>query len=202
MKRQGFTLIELLIVMTIIMILVAMSMVAYSTVQGTARRSGTQGLIGKIEIALRTYKEVFLEFPPDGTHKTDGTNMGSQNLWYYLYQGSMEEDSDDPKVFRITVKAPDPRFADTGIYKKFTPAIGPEGFKKRELDSEHYILDAWGLRLQYKNPGEEHTGNPEKGYRCKDTSHYVDLESWGSNGKDDPDDSPDDDDINNWKTPR
>lgn len=200
MNCRGFTLIEVMIVMTIIMILVAMSMVSYSTVQNTARRSGTQGLISKIEIALRTYKEVFLEFPPDGNTKNDGTHAGSQNLWYYLYEGSMEEDSDDPKAFRITIKAPDPRFEDKGIYKKFAPAIGPEGFRKKELDGENYVIDTWGGRLQYENPGKEHTGNPEKGYRCSNHTTYVDLESWGKNGKDDPDDSTDDDDINNWKT--
>ena len=191
MTKKAFTLIEMLIVIVIILILASMTMIAISSLRTNASVAATTGLIGRIEIALKTYQVAFLEYPPDN----DGTYKDSQCLWYYLYEGSADEDLENPKAFRTPVRAPDPRTGEAGIYKKFPPAIGPEGFKKKELQGNPpVIVDAWGQPLRYKNPGGDHSEGDTSKYRCRNNTKYVDLESSG------PDMTSDtDDDITNWR---
>ncbi len=207
----GFTLIELLIVIVIILILATMSVVSVSALRERAKIDATKALIGKIEIALRTYKEVFLDFPPSESDTTrHGHLSGSQNLWYYLYEGSAYESEDEmsstgysPGLFVKVIRPPDPRTQEEGIYKKVQPPIGPEGFKGKEIDSEHYIIDLWDLRLHYKKPGENHTeGDPDSTYRWRNNNNYVDLASAGPDGEINLDDESleiNEDNITNWK---
>lgn len=211
MRRNGFTLIELLIVIVIILILVTMSVVSVSALRERAKIDATKALIGKIEIALRTYKEVFLDFPPSESDTTQyGHLSGSQNLWYYLYQGSSDESEDEmsstgysPGLFVKAVRPPDPRTQEKGIYKKVQPSIGPEGFKGREIDGEHYIIDHWGTPLHYEKPGENHTeGNPDSTYRWRNNNNYVDLASAGPDEEinlDDESSEFNEDNITNWR---
>lgn len=205
MQRNAFTLIELLIVITIIMTLVGMSIVGLGTLRERAKIDATSGLISRIETALRIYKEVFLGFPPDD----DGIYEGSQCLWYYLYKGlSLEVENDNapkgftPGRFIKVVRAPDIRRGveiEKGIYAKVKPPMGPEGFRQKELNEDNYVIDIWGHPLYYKEPGEDHRPGSGANYKGRNNRSYIDLESAGPNGEFNNDDSPDDDDINNWK---
>jgi prepilin-type N-terminal cleavage/methylation domain-containing protein len=102
----------------------------------------------------------------------EGDYEGSQNLYYFLGQSFDIEQGYDPATGER-------------MKKKFGPAL-TGGFSKSEVNDQ-YIIDAWGKAMTYKNS------------EGKNNKSYVDIESAGTNGVFDDDDSPDDDDINNWK---
>ncbi|MBN2641280.1 MAG: prepilin-type N-terminal cleavage/methylation domain-containing protein [Victivallales bacterium] len=54
--RRNFTLVEILVVMAILAVLMGMGLGVYSLAMGAAKRSKTEALIKKIEIALETAK--------------------------------------------------------------------------------------------------------------------------------------------------
>lgn len=176
--REGFTLIELIVVISIIFILMTVTVIGASYFRENAKKKATLALFERIRVALDRYYHVFLDYPP-----SEGKWTGSQNLYWYL-----AHELDYPISFDAATGS--------SITKKFGPAIGPEGFKKKELDEDRYILDSWKHRLYYKKPGEDH-----RPYGKNNTRTY-DLESFGPNGIPDPDDDKNNDDINNWSIER
>jgi len=174
MNRNGFTLIELLIAIGIIGVLMSIVIVGTGFLRNKARVDATSMLIKKINIGLNEYNLAFDSYPP-----SDGEYDGSQNLYYFLGKSFEIEEGYDPATGKM-------------MKKRFGPALGG-GFKKVEL-KDNYIIDAWGKVMTYKSPGEDHSLS-----QGKNNESFVDIESAGSNGVFDEDDSPDDDDVNNWK---
>ncbi|MBI5779832.1 MAG: type II secretion system protein [Planctomycetes bacterium] len=177
--KNGFTLIELLIVIGIITLLMSIVLVGASWLKNKARIDATAMLIRKIESALSEYNLAFDAYPPDEYTGDGKTYKDSQNLYYFLGRSFDIEQGYDP--------------AEGGkLKKKFGPAVAG-GFNKIEVKDD-YIIDAWGNKITYQNPGEDHSSSDGK-----NNESFVDMESWGSNGVEDEDGSSDDDDINNWK---
>jgi len=173
-RKTGFTLIELLIVIGIITLLMSMVLVGAGWLRNKARIDATTMLIRKIESALSEYNLVFDAYPP-----SEGEYTGSQNLSNLLGKSFEIEQGYDP--------------ATGGRLKtRFGPAVAG-GFNKIEVKDD-YIIDAWGNKITYKNPGVDHSSS-----QGKNNERFVDIESPGTNGAEDEDGSPDDDDINNWK---
>ena len=162
----GFTILELLVIITVILVLTTITVVALGSLGEKGNVTATEGLIKSIEIALTNYKEVFPEYPPSD----QGTWKGSQNLYHYLTKKLEYHMFFDPVL-------------GTSEKKEFHAGLR---FKKQYLDHEKYVIDPWGNRLTYKNPGTNHRSSGGK-----NNSSYVDIESNG------PSAAPDDN-INNW----
>ncbi|MFH1228029.1 MAG: prepilin-type N-terminal cleavage/methylation domain-containing protein [Planctomycetota bacterium] len=173
-KNSGFTLIELLVVMSIIALLASLLVSGIVRAKEQTRTKATKALIEKILNALEEYKSAYYAYPP-----SEGDYPGSKALYHYL--GTQLD----------KVGGYDPTTGDNRK-EKFGPAV-LGGFAKTEISDEK-IVDLWGTELTYKNPGTDHSN--DKG---KNNTDVVDIESWGSNQKEDADDSSENDDINNWK---
>lgn len=80
MKRSitGFTIVELLIVIVVIAILAAISVVAYTGIQGRARDSGRIAMVNNIAKALEIYKLDNGEYPPIQDGSGAESSCGSQ----------------------------------------------------------------------------------------------------------------------------
>ncbi|HLD35421.1 MAG TPA: prepilin-type N-terminal cleavage/methylation domain-containing protein [Planctomycetota bacterium] len=174
MKRNGFTLIELLIAIGIITILMTIVIVGTGFLRNKARVDATTMLIRKINVGLNEYNLAFDAYPP-----SEGDYEGSQNLYNFLGKSFEIEQGYDPATGKM-------------MKKRFGPALSG-GFSKSEL-KDQYIIDAWGKAMTYKNPGEDHSSS-----NGANNESFVDIESAGSNGVFDDDDSAGDDDISNWK---
>jgi len=173
-RKTGFTLIELLVVIAIILILGTITVVGLSLYKERAKLEATRALLARIQMGLDNYHTRFDDYPP-----SEGSWESSQNLYYYL--GKKLE----------CATGFDPITQEPAQIQSFGPAVE---FKSQDIDGEYYIIDVWKNRLYYKKPGENHEA--DKG---KDNSALYDLGSYGPNGQPDKTNSPDDDNINNWK---
>jgi prepilin-type N-terminal cleavage/methylation domain-containing protein len=176
---KGFSLVEMVVVISIITLLMGIVIAGASRIRQKTRVDATKSLISKITLALNEYHLVFHDYPP-----CTGEYDGSQNLYQLLGKGLQIKQGYDPA---------------TGNMK--TQDLAPfvvGGFRKNEYagveEKTRYIIDAWGERITYKKPGKNHSSSGGK-----DNTSFVDIESAGPNKQFDDDDSPKDDDINNWQ---
>ncbi|MEK7449644.1 MAG: hypothetical protein AAB019_09185 [Planctomycetota bacterium] len=174
-SSEAFTLVELLVVIGCIMILATLTVVALTSFTDEAKTKATQSLLSQIEVALNSYHTVFLSYP-----SSEGQYDGSQNLYYLLAQTMKNENASGLDNLSLMPNSE---------MKKLS---APLSLKQRNLDGQHYLVDSWGQRIIYKNPGQSHADGHNNNF-------YVDLESYGPNGVADEDYSEADDDINNWK---
>jgi prepilin-type N-terminal cleavage/methylation domain-containing protein len=96
MKRSGFTLVELLIVMAVVATLVGMAFPLLTMAQDKSKRSATLATMGKVDTALRLFKQELLVFPYQRTYPADGINGWSNRLAYHL--GTDIDPADAAKV--------------------------------------------------------------------------------------------------------
>lgn len=163
--------IEILTVVGIISLLTASIIVMASGVPDKARKTGTQGTLNQLAMALQRYYSEFKLFPPDGydTNVTapNGKQLkGSACLTYYLAwmypDGSgdfisfdmQKTDFTDPEHLRqIPVHNRQPFWV---------------GFKKKEdLDSNGEVLDKWGNPLRYDNCDKLKDGTNQYSPNCQ-----------------------------------
>lgn len=175
MRRKGFTLIEILVVISIITFLSGMVIIGAGRLKEKARIESAKGLISKITLAINEYHLAYFAYPP-----SEGEYAGSQNLYYFLGQPLEILQGYDPATGEM-------------MKQTFGPAV-TGGFKKDEVNSQKYIIDAWETALTYKNPGEDHSNN-----NGKNNTSFIDIKSGGPNKKFDEDKDPKNDDINNWE---
>jgi type II secretory pathway pseudopilin PulG len=86
-RREGFTLIELLVVISIIMVLVGMVSSLIATSRNSAQRNATKAIMGKVDVALRQFKNECGAYPwqpsannPDDTSGVAWSNRLAWNL--------------------------------------------------------------------------------------------------------------------------
>ncbi len=162
---RGFTLIELMVVITIIAILLVTVGTVMSNVIERGRAANATSLIQILNKGCDEYRMDYRAYPPGTPYE------GSQNLHYYLGRP------------RIVVK----QFRQDGnhVIQTKPPAVEfkrawlDASAKGTEPDPPAFVVDVWGRRVQYANPGT----NNKKG---------VDVWSLGGDDKDP------EDDITNW----
>ncbi len=81
-KSLGFTLVELMVVIVIIGILVGLTLVAVIPARNKARNAVVSLEINQLDIALKTYKLKFAEYPPD--FADIGTTAGQNRVMRHL----------------------------------------------------------------------------------------------------------------------
>jgi prepilin-type N-terminal cleavage/methylation domain-containing protein len=173
-REEGFTLVELIAVMVIITILAAMVIGAVVFASKRAAVSATNGLIGRLSVAINEYHDDYGAYPPDGTpsggwggwytNPGPNLNMPAETLYYFL-AGIYEDPSltaTDRK--RMARKSPYMTFREkevrhTGIYFWMTAALQDQGdssssalYNGAIVDKDAYpeIVDSWGKPIQYQ----------------------------------------------------
>jgi general secretion pathway protein G len=163
MRRDGFTLVELLVVILIISILAGVLIMVITHIIERQRRVAVEHLIVALDKACDNYFSDFREYPPTRPYS------GSQNLHYYLgrrfkYTTVGGTNPADPLI----IKHKDPYMSFESHWLEGNP-------KNTYPDPPRYIVDAWGYRLIYKNPGIKNKGK-------------VDIYSPGPDGESDTED--------------
>jgi len=166
--RRGFTLVEMVIVIAVILILISLMIGLITTIMNNAQYKKTEAVIKMLDDGCKTYKQEYNVYPPND--KGD-----SRNLHHYLGKERV----------RVLDK-------DTNIKTKRPPIIE---FKADMLEESKGVpdpknpvpvVDSWGRKVQYKNPGQWN-------------KQHVDIWSSGKNGNDELDPaSKDFDDVVNW----
>ena len=165
LETRGFTLIELMVVITIIAILLVTVGTVMTNVVERGRYARALSTVQLLDKGCDEYKMDYRTYPPAQPYE------GSQNLHYYLGRR------------RIVVK----QFRQDGnhVIQEKPPLLE---FKRDMLDASArgtepdppaFVIDVWGRRIQYANPG----ANNKKG---------VDIWSLGGDEKDP------EDDVSNW----
>ncbi|MEM1057793.1 MAG: prepilin-type N-terminal cleavage/methylation domain-containing protein [Verrucomicrobiota bacterium] len=202
---RAFTLVELLVVMAIITVLAALTLGAFSGIQGEASRSRAAAEIKALSVALEDYRRENGVFPyatllaasedPDGdpfnylgsevTDGGSGSSYAGYALFYYLtgYEKMDITDASDDE-------------------------LGPNYFPElkqtmvESSGSEDYFIDPWGYAYGYRsldagNAGTDSSGQPIglSGYNIG----FFDLWSTGNGVTNDEEDLVKW--IVNWKDP-
>lgn len=167
-ERGGFTLVEMIIVIAVILILVALMIGLIVVITDKAYYQKTESIIKMLDDGCKTYRAEYNVYPPND--KGD-----SRNLHFYL------------GVERIKLLD-----KDTNIKTTRPPIIEFKGDMleggKTVPDPKNPVpvVDAWGQKVQYKNPGQWN-------------KKHVDVWSSGKNGRDELDPAAKDfDDVVNW----
>jgi prepilin-type N-terminal cleavage/methylation domain-containing protein len=149
----GFTLIELLLVMTIIALLAALTLGAFTYAQQAASRNRTTAALAAIKAGLEQYKEKFGEYPEPadkegtvsaggGTFKAGGAKM--------LYQAISGDGSDEIELPGKTTTASDGKVDTDEIPNSINGNLPKTMILK---SSEGYLLiDGFGRPFQYVKP--------------------------------------------------
>ena len=167
--RRGFTLVEMIIVIAIVLILASLMVGVINVVMSNAEYRKTEAIVKMLDDGCKTYQQEYGIYPP---------NDKGDSRCLHVYLGS-------ERVKRLD--------QDSGLKRKLPPIIE---FRTDHLDDSKTppdaklnplpIIDAWGQKIQYKNPG---TWNNRR----------VDIWSSGKNGKDELDPAGKDfDDVVNW----
>ncbi len=187
-RRNGFTLIEILVVLSIIVILAAISITGFNMVQEKQNRKTTEVRIKLLETKLEEYKLDNGTYPNSniaGVGQTNGDEKSSQAIAVALsgrnLQGAYPDGNDvyKPKIYWSKLK-PD---NDQLVGDKKTVKMA--------------VLDAYGQPLRYRVTEEDGDGNK--------TSESVnpDFDLWsigpdGETNKTNPDADENADDIRNF----
>jgi len=194
---RGFTIIELLVVMAVIAILLALLVPTLSKIRDHVRRVQTQSMIGGIGMALETYKEAHLRYPPDqhpGLGGSPGLDLSSECLIYYLSGGSMFYDAlsspvDYPwhhNLYNIGVNGGGRKAM--SVYYEFTS----NSLADFDDDDAPELIDPWQHRLIY-NAGSTTNGDWNQYAAPMHRLNKFDLFSAATDGQ-----YGNDEDITNW----
>jgi general secretion pathway protein G len=167
--RRGFTLVEMMIVIAVVLILASLMVGLIVVITDRAHYTKTEAVVKMLDDACKNYKQQYNTYPAND--KGD-----SRCFHYYLGQ---------ERTIQLDT--------DSGVKTKRPPILE---FKADMLDLPENtapdarnpapVIDAWGQKVQYKNPGQ---------YNSK----HVDIWSSGKNGKDELDPTDKNfDDVVNW----
>lgn len=160
-RRQGaFTLMELLVVMSIIALLAAMTMGAFSYAQKAAMRNRTTAMHRAIISGLENYNSEWGEFPSpasDGetdtfsgkTYNTSGASM--------LYQALSGDGTDKIKIGSGSGSSSDGKWTDG---EKMLLTEMPKEFYYKNGSNSYMLLDAFIHPFQYTKGGTTEAVNP------------------------------------------
>jgi general secretion pathway protein G len=167
-QRGGFTLVEMIIVIAVILILVALMIGLIVVITDKAYYQKTEAIIKMLDDGCKTYRAEFNVYPPN--NKGD-----SRCLHFYLGQERIKLLDKDTNI--KTTRPPIIEFkGDMLEESKLVP----------DAKNPVPVVDAWGQKIQYKNPGQWN-------------KKHVDLWSSGKNGKDELDPTfKEFDDVVNW----
>lgn len=190
--RKGFTLVELLVVIAIIGILIALLLPAVQQAREAARRSQCSNNLKQIGIAIHTYHDAFLVFPPGGLEFPQGAGAKSVSTntiddgipagngadkttgcgfsWHVLVLPQMEQkplyDS------KIDLRAPDYRTfngtanGSAGLVQ-VSNYLCPSGPQEKSLST-----NATPTLPKYENVETDTTQSPPKANQTPYTTHY------------------------------
>ena len=154
--RRNFTLVEILVVMAILAVLMGMGLGVYSLAMGAAKRSKTEALIKKIEIALETVKS------KHGYYFQSNIMPGNK---FVIPKNPSSLLLTPPTLASLTGTIETTAFPDAEALATFIKAIDYESFKNahtKEIEISGIkvlvIIDAWERPLFYKCPGTVNTG--------------------------------------------
>jgi len=145
--RRGFTLVELLIVIAVILVLMSLSLTAYSQYRVIGRVTATKAFLSTLKVAALAYEENFGKYPPDEAVIGGKTYQGTEALVYHLTTAFRML----PNTSRKQVQAT----KDAGPYMD----MPPENLKDLDGDGLPELVDAWGQPIQYDNIRDDETGN-------------------------------------------
>lgn len=171
-KNKGFTLVEILVVITIITLLVSLLVVLIANIIDRARYAKTAATVKMLDMACKTYKLDFGEYPPD-------SKKSSASLHHHLgIERKIITQKSDLGANLVSTKPPiidwqrDQLDDSKGIPDPKTNPVR--------------IMDAFGQAIKYMNPP-------------KYNKHGPDIWSTGKNEKDEYMDTASDyDDVTNW----
>jgi len=169
--KKGFTLIELLVTVSILVILMSLSGVAFLSLQNSSKKQQAKVMVKQLEQSLQQYYSDFGAFP-------ETTNSDSSEILYgALFEGN------DPAGNAPTLDEED------GVKNKVYAAYLDPNLAKSVVESgTDKILDPFGNPYQYLNRANNaSTNNPD-----------FDLWSFGKNETDDYANVGYSDDITNW----
>lgn len=183
-SRPAFTLVEILVVISIIMVLAAMSIGGMGFVKRKAAEGRTEVLLGTVSTALEQYS-ADNGFLPEG----DGDTGSTLQVYVALYgDGELTLNSGSLSI----TSSPDGT-ADPGA-QVYLDILNPGNTKAAlNVDPDYNIVDAWGEPIRYRHSvsgGDPDMMNPDADFDL--WSYGVDGMTGGSGSKEFKDD------LKNW----
>lgn len=185
---RAFTLIELLVVISIISLLAAVLGVSAWNLRNTAKIKATEGMIGRIEVALGQYRAEYLAYPPaenaSGGIDNTGDDAGRFSLTKYLTAGNKfggvnigpTPPSTDPPADDRRLRKMDAIRAGQANFKKIDPLLEYKRYELKEIGAGVAVIDPFETPLRYFNPGRNHASLGAGDHRAS-----YDVESAGLN---------------------
>jgi prepilin-type N-terminal cleavage/methylation domain-containing protein len=180
----GFTLIEILVVIAIIALLAALLAVGVVGMRRRAQNEKTRALIRKLDIGCKTYYERYIGYPPAHSPTNPqpgfgafGWNHSAVLLWYL----------GTPKPImtggNVVMAHPVVDFKRDDIQPSNPSEIGGNP-APTSTGQAWPVVDAWGRRISYRNPGSNHATvvNPGVHDKGRDHTKHVDMWAWGADG--------------------
>ncbi len=159
-RNAAFSLMELLVVISIIALLAAMTMGAFSFAQRSAMRNRTSAAHQAIKSALESYSTEFGEYPePSGgsdveTFNGKGYGVAGAQM---LYQALSGDGSDKIKIGSGTSISSDGKWSDT---EKMLLTDMPKEMYTYKGTNRYMLLDGFGHPFQYTKGGTSDAINP------------------------------------------